>query len=76
MDTPDESKCDLLPVYVEYDHKTRKVECVVILGDHLVLNAELPCFKKRSFYALWDNLIPKVRNNSIPTTDTLRTIPT
>ena len=53
IDTPDESKCDLRPVYVEYNHK----EGGVIAGEDLVLNATEPAFKLKLFGELWDNLI-------------------
>ena len=59
IDTPDESKCDLRPVYIECNHKEGFLSTIVISGEAYVLNAELPPFKLTLFGALWDNLISK-----------------
>lgn len=59
IDTPDQNKCDLRPVYVEYNHKEGVAETIVIAGEDLVLNAEQP-FKLTLFGALWDNLVGKL----------------
>lgn len=60
IDTPDEDKCDLRPVYIEYNHKEGFVSTIVISGEACVLNAELPPFKLTLFGALWNNLIKKL----------------
>ena len=60
IDTPDEDKCDLRPVYVEYNHKEGVADCIVIAGEDLVLNATQPAFKLKLFGELWDNLIGKL----------------
>ena len=60
MGPPDEDKCDLRPVYIEYNHKEGVVSTIVISGEVLVLNAELPPFKLTLFGALWNNLIKKL----------------
>ena len=60
VDTPDENKCYLSPVYIEYNHKEGFVSTIVISGEACVLNAELPPFKLTLFGALWDNLISKL----------------
>ena len=60
VDTPDENKCDLRPVYIEYNHKEGFLGTMVISGEAYVLNAELPPFKLTLFGALWDNLISKL----------------
>ena len=53
-------KCDLRPVYIEYNHKAGFPSTIVISGEAYVLNAELPPFKLTLFRALWDNLISKL----------------
>ena len=60
VDTPDENKCDLRPVYIEYNHKAGVAETIAIAGEAYVLNAELPPFKLTLFGALLDNLIGKL----------------
>jgi len=57
IDTPDENKCDLRAVYIEYNHKEGFVSTIVISGEDLVLNATQPAFKLKLFGELWDNLI-------------------
>ena len=51
IDTPDENKCDLRPVYIEYNHKEGVADCIVIAGEDLVLNATEPAFKLKLFGA-------------------------
>ena len=60
VDTPDENKCDLSPVYVEYNHKEGVAETIVVAEEDLVLNATEPAFKLKPFGELWDNLIGKL----------------
>ena len=57
VDTPDENKCALRPVYIEYNHKEGFVSTIDISREASVFNAELPPFKLTLFGALWDNLI-------------------